>query len=142
MAQRIESILDATKRACGIVESYDAFDSEILLNINAAFAVLHQLGAGPVEGFSVEDSQATWDDFVEPGPLQNMVFQYVTMSTHHDFDPPTNATVLSSMENRIAQLESRISYYVDPNPKSHREFYEEIPEEEEDDEPYDDPYWD
>lgn len=142
MAQRIESILDATKRACGIVESYDAFDSEILLNINAAFAVLHQLGAGPVEGFTVEDASATWDEFVEPGPLQNMVFQYVTMSTHHDFDPPTNSTVLSSMENRIAQLESRISYYVDPNPKSHQEFYEEIPEEEEDEEYYDDPYWD
>lgn len=141
MAQRIESILDATKRACGIVESYDAFDSEILEHINAAFAVLHQIGAGPIDGFTVYSDEETWSDFVEPGPLQNMIFQYVTMSAHHDFDPPTNSTVLSSMENRITQLESRISYYVDPNPKHHKEFYEEIPEEEETEECYDDPYW-
>ena len=138
--ERIESILTATKRACGIVESYDAFDSEILEHINAAFSVLHQIGAGPVEGFSVEGYDETWDEYVEPGPLQNLVRQYIQMSTRHDFDPPTNSSTFNSLENRIKQLESRISYYVDP--KGDNSFFTEDDETEEAVAPYSDPYWD
>lgn len=137
--ERIESILTATKRACGIVESYDAFDSEILEHINAALGVLHQLGVGPLEGFVVEGYDETWDEFVEPGPLQNLVRQYIPMSARHDFDPPTNSGTLKSMENRLSQLESRMSYYVDP--KGDDTFFTDEEDVEEKEAPYSDPYW-
>ena len=112
--ERNDSILATVKRACGMVDSYDAFDSEILMHLNSALSVLHQIGVGPLAGFVVNDDSATWDEFVEPGPLQNLVKQYVPMSVHHDFDPPTNGSVLQSMESRLQQLESRMNYYVDP----------------------------
>jgi len=140
MAERIENILGATKRYCGIVESYDAFDSEILEDINAAFAVLHQLGVGPIEGFTVEGDQETWDEFIEPGPIQNMVRQYVEHSVKHEFDPPTNSATMQSLENRIQQLESRLSYYVDP--RGDRSFFEIELESSDKEAAYQDPYWD
>lgn len=137
---RIESILTATKRACGMLESYDAFDSEILEHINSAFSVLHQLGVGPLDGFIVEGYEEKWSDFVPDGPLQNLVRQYVPMSARHDFDPPTNSGTLKSMESRLSQLESRMSYYVDP--KGDNSFFEDEEETEEKEAPYSDPYWD
>lgn len=141
MAQeRIESILNATKRACGLVETYHAFDSEILLHINAAFSVLHQLGAGPKDGFTVEDESTEWSQFMDDGPILNLVRQYIPMSVHHDWDPPTNGTVLKSMEQRISQLESRISYYVDPS--NDNSFFEENEETEEEAAVYSNPFAD
>lgn len=134
---RIESILGATKRYCGIVESYEAFDSEILEDINAAFAELHQIGVGPLEGFMVLSDTEEWKDFLPAGPVQNLVRQYVALSVKHEFDPPTNSTTLQSLENRIQQLTCRLSYYVDP--KDDNSFFEDQPEEKE--ATYQDPYW-
>lgn len=134
---RIESILGATKRYCGIVESYEAFDSEILEDINAAFAELHQIGVGPLEGFMVLSDTEEWNDFLPAGPVQNLVRQYVALSVKHEFDPPTNSTTMQSLENRIQQLTCRLSYYVDP--KDDNSFFEDPPEEKE--ATYQDPYW-
>ena len=133
--ERNDSMLATTKRACGMVDSYDAFDSEILMHLNSSLGVLHQIGVGPSAGFVVDDDSATWNDFVEPGPLQNLVKQYVPMSVHHDFDPPTNSSVLQSMESRLQQLESRMSYYVDPS--NDNSFFEEDNSEEINDGEYD-----
>lgn len=46
--------LTTSKKQIGIVPGYDVFDDQLLMDINAAFATLHQLGVGPVEGFLVE----------------------------------------------------------------------------------------
>lgn len=139
--ERIETILGATKRYCGIVESYDAFDSEILEDINAAFAVLHQIGVGPVEGFTVDDENAAWDDFLTPGVVQNFARQYVELSVKHDFDPPTNSATMQSLENRIQQLECRLSYYAEPN-RGDSFFTDTADDADEKEAPYQDPYWD
>lgn len=53
MAKQLH-ILDDIKKQIGIVPGYDVFDDQLLMDINTAFATLHQLGVDPVEGFLVE----------------------------------------------------------------------------------------
>ena len=53
MADMNGSILDSIKKNLGIVPEYTAFDDQIILDINAAFSTLHQLGFGPDEGFEI-----------------------------------------------------------------------------------------
>ena len=58
MAPKNESILSSMKKLLGIVPEYEAFDDQILLYINTAFSVLHQLGVGPEEGFEIADKKS------------------------------------------------------------------------------------
>lgn len=103
------SILDSTKKSLGVGADYDVFDSEIMMHINSVFVTLHQLGVGPLEGFEIEDADATWDTFLGAQPLLNSVKQYVFFKVRLAFDPPSAAFVLASLEKQIQEHEWRIS---------------------------------
>jgi len=120
----VDSILDSVKKNLDIQADYDAFDGQIMMHINSAFATLNQLGIGPDEGFAIEDASATWDEFLGTDPRRNNVKMWVYLKVKVIFDPPTGSYhLIGAMEQQIQELEWRISVkredeeWVDPNPR-------------------------
>ena len=108
----IASILDSTKKRVNIDASYTAFDEDILVEINSAFDTLTQIGIGPVEGFQIEDADATWDDYVTAGvPALHLssVKTYIALKVRQVFDPPQSSYAVSAMERQIQELEWRLN---------------------------------
>lgn len=120
----MDSILDSVKNNLDIQADYNAFDGQIMMHINSAFATLNQLGIGPDEGFAIEDASATWDEFLGTDPRRNNVKMWVYLKVKVIFDPPTGSYhLIGAMEQQIQELEWRISVkredeeWVDPNPR-------------------------
>ena len=107
MADMNGSILDSIKKNLGIVPEYTAFDDQIILDINAAFSTLHQLGFGPDEGFEITGIDEFWSDIIEE-PRFNFVKSYVCMKVRVMFDPPTSSYALDALNKKIAEYEWRI----------------------------------
>lgn len=107
MADINGSILDSIKKNLGIVPEYTAFDDQIILDINAAFSTLHQLGFGPDEGFEITGIDEFWSDIIEE-PRFNFVKSYVYMKVRVMFDPPTSSYALDALNKQIAEYEWRI----------------------------------
>jgi hypothetical protein len=102
------SILTSVKKVLGIDEDYTAFDPDIIMHINTAFATLNQLGPGPVDGFMIEDKTATWDDFYTDVNL-NGVQTYVYLRVRQLFDPPQTGYLSDAMQKQIDELAWRIN---------------------------------
>jgi hypothetical protein len=117
-----QSILTSVKKALGIEEEYEAFDAEILMYINGAFARLNQLGVGPELGFRIEDKTVTWDAFLGSDLRLDNVKTYVSLKAKSTFDPPGTSFGLQAMKEQIDMLEWTINAYreltgwTDPDP--------------------------
>ena len=103
----MDSILDSVKSYLGIPIDSDAFDTDIIMSINAIMVVLNQFGIGPSEPFVVEDNTSTWADLLGEGDVGG-VRQYVLMRVRLLFDPPTNNQVMEALKNSIDEFEWRI----------------------------------
>ena len=110
MAKQL-TILDDIKKQIGIVPEYKEFDSQLLLDLNAAFATLHQLGVGPEEGFLVE-ADTDWDEYISTERL-SFIKSYVSMKVRLMFDPPTSSFALDALNKQIAEYEWRITSEVE-----------------------------
>jgi hypothetical protein len=116
-----ESILKSVKKVLGIDADYIAFDLDILIHINTAFAVLNQLGIGPEAGFMIEDDTAVWATFYGTDSRYNAIRTYVYLKVRIMFDPPQTAYLVEALNSQIKELEWRINAYreetqwVDPN---------------------------
>lgn len=104
-----ESILESTKAAMGIVPEYDSFNNQLIMLINSAFSTLSQLGIGPDDGFAIEDSSTTWDEFLNGKRILNFVIQYVHIYVRLGFDPPQNSFAVQSMKQQLDELTWRIN---------------------------------
>lgn len=103
-----ESILISIKLLLGITEDNEDFDQIILMHINTAFALLHQLGVGPSEGFMIEDKDATWNEFISDKPKWSSVKTYIYLRVRLEFDPPTIGSVMEAIKSSISELEWRL----------------------------------
>lgn len=109
----MESILTSIKQLLGITEDYEHFDPEIIMHINSVFMELTQIGAGPADGFFIEDKTSVWTDFVpEIGKLE-AIKSYIYLKVKLIFDPPANSTIVEAMKQQIANYEWRINVAVD-----------------------------
>lgn len=107
------SILNDIKKCLGIpiedselgTESYNAFDLDILLFINATFNRIKQLGVGPTENFSISSSDETWGDFFNDSKVVEMVRAYMLLSVKMQFDPPTSSIASEAYKNMIDKYE-------------------------------------
>lgn len=110
-----DSILDSVKRALGLDPNYPPFDEELIMDINTILSVVNQLGVGVV-GFSIEDSSATWDEFLateqSKGIKINEVRTYVAKRVQMIFDPPTGA-YMEALKEVIKELEFRITVAIE-----------------------------
>lgn len=109
MGENMENILSSTKKLLGIPTEETAFDSDIIMHINSVFVILNQLGVGPSSGFSISDDYALWSDFIPDGQNLELVKSYMYMKVRLMFDPPTNSSVLTSMEKTISEFEWRLN---------------------------------
>ena len=55
-----DSILTSIKLDLGITEDYEAYDNQLIGLINSVFVILHQIGVGPSEVFSIYDKFVSW----------------------------------------------------------------------------------
>lgn len=105
----MESILTSIKKILGITEDYTHFDADIIMHINSVFMILNQLGVGPPAGFRIEDSSATWDDYIPEESMIESVKTYIGLKVRLLFDPPISSAVMECMKQMINELEWRIN---------------------------------
>lgn len=101
-----ETILQSVKGRLGIVSDYDVFDDQVLMDINTAFSVLHQLGVGPKEGYDITSS-TTWSEVITE-PRLNMIKNYVYVKVKVLFNPPNVSFVLNNLTEELREMEWRI----------------------------------
>lgn len=113
------SILNSIKKLLGFDANYKAFDLDIIMHINSVFAVMHQLGATPPEGFEIEDETAVWSDFIQGRQHVNMVKTYMYQKVKLMFDPPATSFALEALKGQVTEFEFRLSileFVFNPNP--------------------------
>ena len=108
-----ESILLTIKEMLGIPSEYSVFDSELMAYINSAITALRQIGAGPQNGFSINDEYATWSDYIDDMSMYENVKTYIYLKVRMMFDPPSSSFVLESFKNQAAEVEWRIYIQAD-----------------------------
>lgn len=104
----MESILTSIKKLLGIAEEYEHFDNDIVMHINSVFMTLTQMGVGPEEGFTIEDSTSTWADFMGDNTKIEAVKTYIYLKVRLLFDPPANGSVTESINRMISEFEWRL----------------------------------
>ena len=110
----IDSILNSVKKQLGIAPDYEPFDPDIVIHINTVFSILHQLGAGPEDGFSISDESAVWSDYITDNPNKlNLIKSYMYLKVKQLFDPSTNSAVSEATNRMIDELEFRINAATD-----------------------------
>lgn len=105
----MDSILNSVKKMLPVPEEVENFDDAIIMHINAVFSDLIQLGVGPSEGFSIQDKNAIWTDFLPAEPKWESVKEYTYLKVKLVFDPPQNTSYKESMERRVNELEFRLT---------------------------------
>lgn len=106
----MDSILLSIKKLLGIPTDDDVFDSELIIHINSVFTILYQLGVGPEEGFTINDQNGSWNDFLKDEKALELVKSYMYMKVRLMFDPPAGS-VLTSMESMIREYEFRLNVF-------------------------------
>ena len=104
-----QSILTSIKKLLGIIEEDESFDTDIIMHINSALSLLHQIGASPVEGVTIEDDTATWNMLIRDAKGVNFVKTYIYLRVRLWFDPPTLSFVLTAMNEQVKELEWRLN---------------------------------
>lgn len=107
------SILNDIKKALGIAieddeletESYNAFDLDLLLFINANFNRIKQLGVGPETNYSIASADETWGDFFNDTQVVEMVRAYMVLQCRMQFDPPTSSIAAEAYKQLIDKYE-------------------------------------
>lgn len=114
--QKTTSILNSVKKLLGIDSEMKEFDLDILMHINNAISILSQIGVKPLEGFLVLSENETYKDYLgdEANRLGPHVGIYLMFRTRLGFDPPQSSVMTECIKEAIKELETRISYMVDP----------------------------
>jgi hypothetical protein len=100
-----KSILKTIRQMIGPSASYEVFDTDLIININAAFSRLCQLGIGPSKPFKITDDTDEWSDFMDEDKMPEEVKQYIYLKTRMIFDTPASGTVSNAFQAQIDMLE-------------------------------------
>jgi len=111
------SILDDIKKMLGPSYDEDNFDTDIKIHINSCFTTLRQLGVGPDTGYRIKDRTNIWSEFIKDDEMLDSVKTYIYLKVKTIFDPPLSASLLTSFENQIKELEWRLNVSIESDPK-------------------------
>lgn len=114
------SILNSTKVSIGIPVEVIDFDIRIIMDINAAFSVLTQLGVGSSRGFMITGKEDTYEDFLSEPIEQSLVRQYIINKVHISFDPPSSTSLMESLKSQIDEAQFRLQVIWDEKNKKTR----------------------
>ncbi len=89
------------------------FDIDMVIHINAAFAILHQLGVGPANVYGISGPQNKWEDFSADPKIVDLARMYVYLKVRTIFDPPPSSSVADSINQTIKELEWRLNSAAD-----------------------------
>lgn len=106
---KMNSILNSTKKALGLAEDYDVFDADIIMHINSVFMTLTQLGVGPTDGYVIVDDSSTWQDFLNNNDRMEAVKSYMFLKVRLLFDPPQTSFAIQSMKEMATEYEWRLN---------------------------------
>lgn len=108
-----QSILKTIKQLVGCPDDFEQFDLDLTIHINSAFATLTHLGVGPKEGYRITGVDNVWSEFEEDTQKLSLIKDYVYIKTRLLFDPPTNGSLMDSLEKQLKEMEWRlyIMYY-------------------------------
>lgn len=104
-----ESILITIKKMLGLDKDYDAFDTDVIININTVLMTLNQIGVGPKEGFSITGVDEKWKDYLEDKENLEAVKTFIYIKVKLVFDPPSTGFVLEALKNMASELEWRLN---------------------------------
>lgn len=117
----MESILTSIKKMLGIEESYTHFDADLVMHINSVFSILTQMGVGPSTGFSIEDEDKEWADFLRGDPAKlSLVKSYIFLKVRLLFDPPQNSFAVESINRQVSEFEWRLNVAADSGGEEER----------------------
>ena len=104
------SILVSIKMTVGIEPSYTIFDPELTLHINSVFAILHQIGIGPKEGFALVTGEEKWSEFLQSMDMYplNLIKTYMAIRIRLLFDRPDTSYAAEAMEKMAQEYEWRM----------------------------------
>lgn len=105
----MDSILNTIKHLVGPGVSDSSFDVDLVIHINSAFSILHQLGVGPSAPFRIQDDTSVWSDFSEDPIIIDVVKTYIYEKVRLIFDPPSQSSVLEALKADIKELEWRVN---------------------------------
>lgn len=115
-----DSILLTIKKLLGLDANYTAFDTDVIIDINAILSVLNQLGVG--NNTRITDETTTWNDFLGDHAVSlDEVITYVFLRVQMIFDPPTSNLVGEAKKEMINELGWRLNVKVDPESESSSE---------------------
>ena len=104
-----DSIIVTIKKMLGLDDAYTPFDTDVIIDINAAVMTLCQMGIGPKEGFEVNDYDQTWDQFLTNKVMLGAVKTWVYLQVKMMFDPPTNSFLMDAMKQQSDQILFRLN---------------------------------
>lgn len=118
MAAVPNSILDETKKALGLDADYDAFDMDIIMFINSAISNLRQLGVGPQIGYSIKDSNSTWEDLLGKRLDTAEAKSYIYARVRLAFDPPATSFAIDALKQMVDEMGWRLNVTVENTPQA------------------------
>lgn len=107
------SILGTIKKMLGISYTDDGFNTDIIMDINAVFMILNQLGVGPDDCFSILSNNEVWSDFIGESTNIEGVKSYIYLKVRLMFDPPASSSILDAINRQISELEWRLNLQVE-----------------------------
>lgn len=102
------SILTNIRELIGLDDEEHSFDTDIILYINSALAIAHQLGVGK-QDFLITGPDETWDMLEIDQHKLNLLKQYVYLKVRYVFDPPVNSFTQESIKSQFQELEWRLN---------------------------------
>ena len=103
----IPSILESIKQLLGVSVDDTNFDKEIIIYINGALMIIHQLGVGPF-GYTITDASNTWEEFLMNRTDLELVKADVYLRVRLIFDPPQNSFLVNAIKEQIVEYDWRI----------------------------------
>lgn len=105
-----ESILVTIKKMLGLAEDYDAFDLDIITDINSVFTILMELGVMNSKSFYIRGRDEVWSDYLgEENRFLELVKTYIYLKVRLMFDPPQSGVLHQAMERQISEYEWRLN---------------------------------
>ena len=101
-----DSILISVKKMLGVDSGFDAFDLDIIMDINSVFFIMAQMGIG--KQFRIEDESSTWSEYLEGREDLEPVKTYMYAKVRQMFDPPTSGILADALDKTVKELEWRL----------------------------------
>ncbi len=104
----MNSILDSMKQLLGMNIDDEDFNAELIIHINSVFTILHDIGVGPVDGFSIGDETATWDLYPVNSMMRDLIKTYMFLKIKMVFDPSASSSITETTKSLLAEYEWRL----------------------------------